>query len=187
MTDLISSLADSIVALINTKPRSPTKAEIEEVLQHYLFVMDAGTALYKLPGRRCEAPDPTELNEASLLRAMVAINGVRDEAQLKADCQDEALVWINDPTLLASQPSVPANYKQPTSVSQAMLDAKDAIRKSAYEPGRYQHMLPCQSPDHPDGQHNWHAYDQQGLFCEPGAPWDVSNGARMCICGARKP
>ncbi len=31
MTDLISSLADSILALINSKPQSPTKAEIEEV------------------------------------------------------------------------------------------------------------------------------------------------------------
>ncbi len=33
MTDLISSLADSILALINSKPQSPTKAEIEELLR----------------------------------------------------------------------------------------------------------------------------------------------------------
>lgn len=33
MTDLLSSLADSIVALINAKPQSPTKAEVEEVLR----------------------------------------------------------------------------------------------------------------------------------------------------------
>lgn len=33
MTDLISSLADSIVALINSKPQSPTKDEVESLLR----------------------------------------------------------------------------------------------------------------------------------------------------------
>jgi hypothetical protein len=32
MTDLVSTLADQIMALINAKPRSPTKAEIEAVV-----------------------------------------------------------------------------------------------------------------------------------------------------------
>lgn len=35
MTDLVSSLADSILALINAKPRSPTKDEIVEVLSQH--------------------------------------------------------------------------------------------------------------------------------------------------------
>jgi hypothetical protein len=33
MTDLVSTLADQIMALINAKPRSPTKAEIEETVR----------------------------------------------------------------------------------------------------------------------------------------------------------
>lgn len=36
MTDLISSLADQIVALINASPRSPTKADIETCLREQL-------------------------------------------------------------------------------------------------------------------------------------------------------
>lgn len=36
MTDLISSLADSIVALINAKPQSPTKAEVEAVVREHV-------------------------------------------------------------------------------------------------------------------------------------------------------
>lgn len=33
MTDIVSKLADQIVALINANPRSPTKAEIEDVVR----------------------------------------------------------------------------------------------------------------------------------------------------------
>lgn len=36
MTDLISSLAESIVALINAKPQSPTKDEVEKELRRWV-------------------------------------------------------------------------------------------------------------------------------------------------------
>jgi hypothetical protein len=34
---MISSIADAIIALINSKPQSPTKAEIEEVLNEHMI------------------------------------------------------------------------------------------------------------------------------------------------------
>lgn len=78
MSDLISSLADSILALINAKPQSPTKDEVARLLQSYLFVEDEGRALYKLPGQTCKAPPEDESEcllwpdrmEAGLLKAL---------------------------------------------------------------------------------------------------------------------
>ncbi len=43
MTDLISSLADSILDLINAKPQSPTKAEIEEVARTVMRASETTT------------------------------------------------------------------------------------------------------------------------------------------------
>jgi hypothetical protein len=42
MTDLISDLADQIIALINSKPASPTKQEVETVLRTEVEQEDAG-------------------------------------------------------------------------------------------------------------------------------------------------
>ena len=46
MTDLTSKLADDILALINAKPRSPTKEEVEQVLRPLIdalqMLLDAG-------------------------------------------------------------------------------------------------------------------------------------------------
>lgn len=70
MTDLINSLADSIIALINANPRSPTKEEIATLLGEHLFVQDSGTALYKLPGKHCELPPPCALPSTELMEIM---------------------------------------------------------------------------------------------------------------------
>lgn len=67
MTDLISSLADSIVALINSKPQSPTKAEVEELLAHWLLAIDHETARYKFPG---ESPNAKQARQQQWERAV---------------------------------------------------------------------------------------------------------------------
>lgn len=46
---MISSLADAIIALINSKPRSPTKAEIEETLEGLLGSEEVVVKVVSLP------------------------------------------------------------------------------------------------------------------------------------------
>ncbi len=217
MTDLISSLADSIVALINASPRSPTKAEIEDVLLkcHALLAVrvrkpDAEEMGWAQAEARklglindCQAEAPTNYREqlvASLVNDAISHPNLFDKQKVA-----DHIVSVYDSMgrhdegvrIALSIGAVPSALKtklgdacqgETSSVSQAMLDARDAIRKSSYEPGRRQHMLPCpRVKEHPDAEHRWHAYDNNGLFCEPGEPWDMSNGSRLCICGARKP
>jgi len=94
VTDLINSLADDILTLINANPRSPTKDEIAALLGEYLFVQDSGSALYKLPGKHCELPEPiTDLSEAALEKAAEIIKlNLRLEAALKANFVDHPSV-----------------------------------------------------------------------------------------------
>lgn len=53
MSDLISTLADQIVALINTSPRSPTKAQIEEVLKPFMDTAVAHGARCRSVAQKC--------------------------------------------------------------------------------------------------------------------------------------
>src|ERR1700680_2946434 len=50
MTDLISQLADAIIALINAKPQSPTNEEVAKLLCGYLLVEGGNICRYKFPG-----------------------------------------------------------------------------------------------------------------------------------------
>lgn len=55
MTNLISELADQILTLINSKPRSPTKAEVEEVIRPVCMTLQMlrdADELRSYPGRR---------------------------------------------------------------------------------------------------------------------------------------
>lgn len=103
MTDLISSLADQLVALNNASPRLPTKQQIEDVLREHFKLLreavDAGMlASYPVFIKPMEvkwsapydftswAPNPDEgsadLNEASLEAAISRIQGFKTEAEL---------------------------------------------------------------------------------------------------------
>lgn len=129
MTDLIAS----IVALINASPRSPTKEEIEDLVEPWFRSTADGICCgdYDNCTRACyhrgfQAGQKSQKNTplmplpykdvtASLMPLMEktradmrSVTGVDNLP--RADCQAEA-----------------------PSVSKAMLDAKDAIRKSAYE------------------------------------------------------
>lgn len=73
MTDAISSIADQLLAMINSSPRTPTKAEIEGVLRalpeimHPLLPiqhMNAGAAAY----RKLAADYATALKQADASR-----------------------------------------------------------------------------------------------------------------------
>ncbi len=112
MTDLISSLADSIIALINSKPASPTKEEVASVvhaqladavlgLGSYPFFKPAKDHAEKLKRERefltqkiagsavTHVSVGADLSEASLSRAIEEIT-VNWYSHLKVDCQGEA-------------------------------------------------------------------------------------------------
>lgn len=91
MSDPISTLADQLLALINSKPQSPSKAEIEELIrapltmlvyEHHhrslplFFVGPDGPPLefkWSAPNDFTNWNLPSDLNEESLERALVAI------------------------------------------------------------------------------------------------------------------
>lgn len=94
MTDLISSLADSIIALINSKPASPTKEEVEGVLRHMLY----GDAAIECPHHPSGAHLWTVATDVQLHKAgdtfrcsacrMLTTQPSKWQP-LKADCQEE--------------------------------------------------------------------------------------------------
>lgn len=77
MTDLISKLADDLIALINASPRSPTKAEIKDVLrQHPNFThpMMIAKQLETAVNEWSTSGPFEDLSEASLERAIATIS-----------------------------------------------------------------------------------------------------------------
>ena len=109
MNDLISTLADQLLALINSKPQSPSKAEIEGLIRAPLttlvddhhhrshplfFVGPDGPPLevkWSAPNDFTNWNLPTDLNEESFARAVAKIQNVTRTNQL-ATCHCTTIV-----------------------------------------------------------------------------------------------
>jgi hypothetical protein len=102
MNDLISSLADQIIALVNSKPSSPRKEEVEAVVRECLHAalrmsIDAG-ALASYPGflsppavRKAVASEEIKAGDP------IAIDWAKDEARklgLIDECQERCRVYM---------------------------------------------------------------------------------------------
>lgn len=66
MTDPISSLADQLLALINSSPRTPTKAEIERVLRTTVPEIMHPLILVQRMNAEAELCPPTPFNDCSV-------------------------------------------------------------------------------------------------------------------------
>ncbi len=165
MADLISSLADQIIALINSKPSSPRKEEVEAVLRDtidpqldrvYDNIMLASMPMFVVkPGIATEeikAGDPVVFDHPWMTTGSQGIGNATFDDMLAEVAQEEAdEMAALEPTFLA-----------------AIEAAKDEESKFCGVVG-----------------HRWRGYDAFGLLCEKGSPLD-NGGPYNCPCGAVK-
>ncbi len=173
MTDLISALADSIIALINAKPGSPTKEEVDAVLRLPIETCIDAHKLSSYP-RRTPPPrrSPLDAITAEWLMALQLNQRTRAEVDaanervrrvLLGDCQGEApgaITWVNDPAALRDQPKVAANYSEAWRIAAQMPTHSEATSKAA---------LRC--PGSTDGKHAYSYY--------------IVDDDYRCPCGAK--
>jgi hypothetical protein len=173
MTDLISSLADAIIALINAKPASPTKEEVASVVHSqladavlgigsYPFVKPAETRADEVQRERVFLTRSISRQRAPSVGEIAAENArKREELRIRAEANPDIFDHEKVRAYLADcQGEAPP----PKSAMQQLVE--DHLAKH----GAKLHV-PC--PRHLDGIHTFdrpqHAY------------------ATPCPCGAHKP
>ena len=199
MTDLISRLADDILALINAQPRSPTKEELEGVLQPL-----SGALRMLKDAEALASPFRTVVWDFAKNPVLLSVN----------DCQGEPMIieavpgrpmagyvtLTTTPLTTKAEPSFAhSDCQGEWAITQEDLVKaadevceREAVRKSdLYASYEAKAQLPCPHKQWaaPAGEHHWRptGFDQRGLFCQVGDERDVSGGTHLhCTCGASK-
>lgn len=167
MTDLISKLADDLLALINAKPRSPTKEEIEGVLRQTLdggfivpkdfkadgAVIAPGWITYDPYPRRHQAV-PTHIHTGDSQGEGVTTVSIDGNLTCSADAVRGAIM--------------PLPYTEPSPEFKQAMEVFEKCRQELRDTLGLDRCLA-----HTDGQHVW--------------GHEHSHRPNECACGARKP
>lgn len=182
MTDLISSLADSIIALINAKPQSPAKAEVDEVLRKPLtMAMDAlHLASYPVLGPR-KAIAAEEIKAGTSIKQLMDAHLAKHNARLQK-LEDDHYRMEGEKAkrelLAAAREEIKAGDPVVLNADGSVSHWAPATLRAAQAAWR-----PC--PGSTDGSHAW--AEEREL--RPGTAYsDIPPPPRFlrCPCGARK-
>ncbi len=192
MTDMISYLAASIIALINAKPASPTKEEIEKAIRLALPFHVRVAMGQELPW----------------VRKFRASEEIKAGDPVVFDCQGEIQAPPGVPPGLTIRDAImPLPYKTqlpqgavccPSSVDGQHAHVAWDVTTDTYG-CRCGHKVDAQmlkaTKPQPEcrvykGAHEFTQWgkDKNGLLCMPNDQWDVTAGSILrCQCGAEKP